>query len=154
LGQLGKDHEQTGWAELVEFSATSDFAVFSEPDGQDLYEECKRYEELTRPAIMLGRPPVALKPHESEVGTETEAWVLSLDGKWLRCTVQNGGRFLAIREGNDLIKGGMSGSPIIDINGAAIGLVSTSGGAGFSFNPSLLDCLPPWLLRTLDVIDQ
>jgi hypothetical protein len=38
----------------------------------------------------------------------------------------------------------MSGSPIIDIIGAAIGLVSTGG------TPSLMDCLPPWLLRELD----
>jgi hypothetical protein len=37
-------------------------------------------------------------------------------------------------------------------NGAAIGLVSTgSGGDGFNMNPSLSDCLPPWLLRKLDV---
>jgi len=42
----------------------------------------------------------------------------------------------------------MSGSPIIDANGAAIGLISTGDG---DMNPSLTDCLPPWLLRKLDV---
>jgi hypothetical protein len=63
-------------------------------------------------------------------------------------TLHNGGRFLSIKlEGG--VKRGMSGSPIIDVNGAAIGLISTSGGE-LSWNPSLMDCLPPWLLRKLD----
>jgi hypothetical protein len=47
----------------------------------------------------------------------------------------------------------MSGSPIIDANGAAIGLISMGDGGddyGKSVNPSLMDSLPPWLLRKLD----
>jgi hypothetical protein len=47
----------------------------------------------------------------------------------------------------ELIKSGMSGSPFLDDDGAAIGLVSTGSGDGFNMNPSLADCLPPWLLR-------
>jgi hypothetical protein len=75
--------------------------------------------------------------------------VLSLDGEWQSCTVHNGGRFLRItNHGKNSIKGGMSGSPIIDATGAAIGLISTGDG---DMNPSLMDCLPPWLLRKLDV---
>ena len=42
-------------------------------------------------------------------------------GEWQFCTLHNGGRFLSIEQ-NDLIKSGMSGSPIIDSNGVAIGL--------------------------------
>jgi hypothetical protein len=62
--------------------------------------------------------------------------------------VHNNGRFLRITNqvGNH-IKGGMSGSPIIDANGGAIGPVSTGDG---DTNPSLIDCLPSWLLRRLD----
>jgi hypothetical protein len=44
------------------------------------------------------------------------------------------------------IKSGMSGSPIIDSDGRAIGLGSTSGGGehgGHNVNPNLLDYLPP-----------
>jgi hypothetical protein len=72
--------------------------------------------------------------------------MLSLDGQWLRCTVRNNGRFLTATEGQ-LIKSGMSGCPIINDEGAAIGLLSTSGSDNFNLNPSLSDCLSPWLQR-------
>jgi hypothetical protein len=42
----------------------------------------------------------------------------------------------------------MSGSPILNGDGAAIGLIST-GSTDSNINPSLSDCLPPWLLRKL-----
>ena len=73
---------------------------------------------------------------------------MSLDGEWQPCTVHNGGRYLMTCDGADRIRGGMSGSPIIDTNGDAIGLVST-GGENDNLNPSL-DCLPAWMLRKLD----
>jgi hypothetical protein len=39
----------------------------------------------------------------------------------------------------------MSGSPIVDASGAAIGVISTGDASGAeSVNPSLMDCLPPW----------
>jgi len=44
----------------------------------------------------------------------------------------------------------LSGSPIVDANGWAIGLISTSGD-NQHVSPSLMDCLPPWLLRKLDM---
>jgi hypothetical protein len=44
----------------------------------------------------------------------------------------------------------MSGSPILNGDGAAIGLISTgSEGRGKNFHPSLEDCLPSWLWREL-----
>ena len=59
--------------------------------------------------------------------------------------VHNGGRFLWIKTDHGF-QSGMSGSPIINDSGAAIGIVSTSGGDA-NIAPSLSDCLPPWLLR-------
>jgi hypothetical protein len=74
--------------------------------------------------------------------------VLSLEGNWQPCIVHNGaGRFLRV-SGGVAINSGMSGSRILDGEGAAIGLIPT-GTADQNLNPNLTDCLPPWLLRKL-----
>jgi hypothetical protein len=156
-------------AELYVYSLTDDIAVFGAPDIQELYDECAEYEQFTAAAMTIGKlsdiaaPPQllgldadpaaflsALEERRQYQARTEAAFILSLDGEWLPCTVHNSGRFLAICDGADHVKGGMSGSPIINTNGDAIGLISTSG-AGFSLNPSLIDCLPPWLLRKLDM---
>jgi S1-C subfamily serine protease len=151
IGPLGRK-KPTISAALCADNLIDDVAVFSEPDGQVLWDECQSYEKFTAAAaLVIGKPPVAVEPHNWRTTTGMAAWVLSLDRKWQPCLVQNGGRFLCIKEAS--IEGGMSGSPIIDANGAAIGLISTGNGGddyGYSVNPSLMDCLPPWLLRKLD----
>jgi hypothetical protein len=152
ISPLGsKRREHMIWAELCVLSLADDVAVFAEPDGQVLCDEHDRYEAVTEQAMRVGRSPVAHPPHEWIVEHETPAWFLSFDGEWQSCTVHNGGRFLEISDGADCIKSGMSGEPIIDVNGAAIGLMSTSGSGGVNMHPSLTDCLPPWLLRKLAV---
>jgi hypothetical protein len=149
IGRLGSKR-RTISAELCAFSLTDDVAAFSEPDGQELYDQRAEFEKFAEAGMMLGHPPAILPPHLWETAPGTAAFVLSLDGEWLPCTVRNGGRFLWItNHGNNHIDGGMSGSPIVDANGAAIGLVSTGDG-DMNPNPSLMDCLPPWLLRKLD----
>jgi hypothetical protein len=149
LGPLASK-QRTIWAELCAISLTDDFAAFSEPDAQVLNEQHEQYEKFTEPAMTIGKPPEVVEPNEWRITPGMAAWVLSLDCEWQPCTVHNGGRFLSIKlEGG--IKRGMFGSPIIDANGAAIGLISTSGDE-LSWNPSLMDCLPPWLLRKLDSV--
>jgi hypothetical protein len=152
-------------AELCVYSLVDDIAVFGAPDTPDDLYECAEYEQFTATAAMtVGKLPdraAPPKPHPSSAAfnpwleerqrhdAHTEAaFILSLDGEWEPCTVRYDGRYLMICEGADQIRSGMSGSPIIDINGDAIGLVSTRGGKG-NLNPSLIDCLPPWLLRKL-----
>jgi S1-C subfamily serine protease len=152
LGALGQQ-EQTVWAELVEFNAASDVAVLGEPDGQVLWDESYQYQAFTGQAMTIGKSPAPLAPYLWEERSGTAAFILSLDFEWQPCTSHNGGRFLMIGDGADGIKSGMSGSPIIDINGAAIGLVSTSG-PGENKNPSLMDCLPHWLQRELDTSER
>lgn len=152
IGALGsKRKEQTIWAELCSISLTDDIAAFSEPDDQELCDQCEQYQAFAETAITIGNPPAIVPPYQWDETPRTVAFVLSLDGEWQTCTVHNGGRFLAISDGAECIKGGMSGSPIINSNGAAIGLVSTGGGddGGFNMHPSLGDCLPSWLLRKL-----
>jgi hypothetical protein len=152
LGRFGSKR-QTVWAELCARNICDDIAVFSEPDGQELHEKYQRYEKFTATTMTLGNPPAIVESYKWSETPGTAAWVLSLDGEWQSCTLHNGGRFLSIEQ-NNLIESGMSGSPIIDSNGNAIGLISTSGGGehGHNMNPNLLDCLPQWLLRKLDVV--
>ena len=150
IGPLAKRAKRTIWGELCVCSLTDDIAAFSEPDGQDFYEQAAEYGEfIDGAALKLGASPPTTPLGRIE--THTPAWVLSLDGIWMPCTVCTiNGRFLMIRGAE--IESGMSGSPILNTDGAAIGLVSTSGGTttgthNFSINPILADCLPPWLLR-------
>src|SRR5882724_2803964 len=62
IGPLASKH-QTIWAELCAFSLTDDLAAFSEPDRQELYDQCEQYERFTEAAMMIGKPPVILAPH-------------------------------------------------------------------------------------------
>src|SRR5450631_3814027 len=91
--------------------------------------------------MMIGKPPIAVKSHEWGITNGAAAWVLSLDRKWQPCLVRSGGRFLSIKDRK--IEGGMSGSPIIDANGAAIGLISTGSGGGDYYR--LIGRKPSWL---------
>jgi hypothetical protein len=130
IGPLGET--PTIWCELCAYGLTDDIAAFCEPEVDDQDQYVKFTDAA---AFAVGNPPA--------IGSKTSAFVLSLDGKWKRCTVNNGGRFLHISGPDRLIESGMSGSPIVDENGAAIGVVSIGSG------PSLIDCLPAWLLRKL-----
>lgn len=141
----------TIWGELSLYSLTDDLAVLSEPDGECGEQHCVRYEKFTKQAIPIGRSPDAVAPHLWLKHAGWAAWTLSLIGEWQKCVVQNNGRSLTLD--TDLkIESGMSGSPIISERGVAIGVISTGrSGFGENHHPSLSDCLPPWLLRKLDV---
>jgi hypothetical protein len=149
VGPLGAKHG-TVWAELCTLSLTDDIAVFGAPDNQELSDQADQYVAFTATAIQIAASPAAVEPYKWHALPGAPAWVLSLDGDWLRCTVHNGGRWLTL-DGVP-IKSGMSGSPILNADGAAIGLIST-GNEGFGRNthPSLMDCLPPWLSRRLAI---
>jgi hypothetical protein len=69
--------------------------------------------------------------------------VLSLDGHWREGRVERYGERLAF-EPQNLFVCGMSGSPILDADGAAIGVVSVS-----SKSPVIVDCLSARLVRAI-----
>ena len=150
LGRLSQKR-LTIWAELYAINLCDDFAVLRAPDHQDLSDQFEQYEKFTEAPITISASPDALAPHLWKNDPGKPAWMLSLDGEWQRCVVYNGGRFLTLKT-EQKIESGMSGSPIIDDKGAAIGVISTaSDGGDFNFNlgPSLTDCLPAHLLRKL-----
>lgn len=86
-----------------------------------------------------------------------DAWLFSLDQRWINCRIDARYRALNIEDAAERIRPGMSGSPIVTTDGA-VGLVSVSIGFGADGqrghtsggpNPVLSGCLPGWLLREL-----
>ena len=86
------------------------------------------------------------------------AFVLSLAGQTIECAIERWNTFLAVQDDTVIIKGGMSGSPIVSTDGKAIGLVSTSHHVASPdaerarqfaspHNPVLRDNLPAWFFR-------
>jgi Trypsin-like peptidase domain len=149
IGPLGS--KGTIWAELCALSLTDDLAVFTEPDGQELCSQNDEYEQFTETAITVGEPPPIVPPYEWDSEAGAPARVLSLDCSWLPRTVYSNGRFLTTR--GTKIESGMSGSPILNSDGDAIGLISTSGGYEMSYwHPSLMGCLPRWLSMLIPMV--
>jgi Trypsin-like peptidase domain len=94
----------------------SDLAVLGPPDDEELYEQFEAYEAFVESAIPL---PIA------EAGEAGEAWLLSLDNNWFKSWFNRnnwGPMWVSKLEGS--IVGGMSGSPILNSEGAAIGCVN------------------------------
>jgi hypothetical protein len=162
IGPLApKRHRRNISAELCGLSLTDDVAVLCEPDSQNASgDEYDRYGRFTDRAVLAVAPsPKAVESHLWELPYDrpatwpptvppADAFVLRLDLTWKPCTVYNTGRWLTL--GGVPIEGGMSGSPILNAEGAAIGLLSTGNeGLGNNQHPSLADCLPPWLWREL-----
>ena len=119
------------------------------PDGQVLYDECLAYEELIE---NLGALPIggisydAMRwPHLQEA---TAVWLLKLDGSWIKTSAKPTLTSLVLPEDSCEIDGGMSGSPIVAANGAAVGVVSTNAGWWTS---RLTANLPGWLLQKAHV---
>ena len=150
LGPLGA--RPTVSAKCLFVDPIADIAVLDSPDNQAFIKQAEAYEALVESAKSLAiadapkmdreRSPDGNKlfEHDTKPGRSL-AQVLSLDGQWLNCTVERWGRGLWI-EDQGLIRGGMSGSPIVSTDGKAIGLLSASGNS-----PVLRDSLPAWFFR-------
>ncbi len=139
LAPLGS--EPSVWAECLFADPIADLAVLGSPDNQALFEEANAYEALVEdlPALRITDAP--------EHG---HGWMLSLDQKWFGCTVEymkpvDGDLF--ITNAAQPIVRGMSGSPVLSNDGAAIGAVCIGSGHGDWINPRLFRDLPVWLLN-------
>jgi trypsin-like peptidase len=159
LARLGESPTIATQCEFVD--PVADIAVLSEPDGQvpELHGSWEAFVSLTDAATALR----VFELPEQAIGnwrvakqdSKVRAWLLALSGRWFRCMVGSpAGRALWIEDAAEEIAGGMSGSPILDDRGRAIGVVavgarldggqSTAGGP----NPYLVSALPGWLLRS------
>jgi hypothetical protein len=141
----------TVWATCLFADPIADIAVLGPPDNQELSEQAESYDRLLEgmATLVMADAPVqgieveTFGKHRVQVPTpgNGQARVLSLKGRWLAGHVERWGGRLAFRPERSFV-GGMSGSPIVDANGAAIGVVSTA-----SLNPVILDSLSTQLVR-------
>ena len=112
-------------------------------DNQDLRSEAHNYEVLTKKATIL---------RIGDAPPSGSAWLLSLKNVWFRCRLTHFGGPRSITDAAESIVPGMSGSPIVADDGAAIGVVCCSTGAGDepptegSPNARLNYNLPIWLV--------
>jgi hypothetical protein len=137
LGPLGA--EPPVWAECFFVDPIGDIAVLGSPDNEALSHEADRYLELTEAAEPLS---IVDSPESSQ------AWLLSPDGQWFRCTASHNGGPLWLDNSDESIVGGMSGSPIVADDGCAIGVVCTGNesdvGSDSGPQPRLAYNLPVW----------
>jgi hypothetical protein len=139
------------YARLICYSLVDDIAVFDEPETYDELDE--DYANLTNEAAMYASalprrsyPDARWPDVQWPEMPDLPGYVLSLDREWQPCTVRCDGRVLLL--GGAKIEGGMSGSPILNTDGAVIGVIST-GDTNMNMHPALACCLPPWLWQRL-----
>jgi hypothetical protein len=80
--------------------------------------------------------------------TNSPTYLVALDGQLVDCTIHDSGTHLWVETVRDGIGDGMSGSPVLDRGGMAIGIVSRSNGTREGRSPRLV-ALPGWLLIKL-----
>ena len=132
----------------------ADIAVLGQPDDQLWFEEAEAFNTFTDAAKVLGLGELR------DGRRRSTGWLLSLDGRWARCTVSALYGGLSIRKAAEGILAGMSGSPILLDDGSVVGVLVGSHGTGpepydeADNQPPLADSLPGWLLRELRKRDK
>ena len=155
LGRLGEG-APAAWAECFFVDPISDIAVLGSPDNQTFDAESAAYDDLVEACAALSIADTAEDAFTFDHdGPGQPAWLLDRDtGEWVRCKIGHVGGPLWVSRATNGIKGGMSGSPILDASGSAVGVVSCSSGSDAPDsqteggpNPRLAYHLPGWLLR-------
>jgi len=140
LAGLGQEPAIT--AECLFVDPVADIAVLGPPDYQVF--DASDYDTLVQ-----GIEPLAVSAVITDYAAEQRAWMLSLAGDWFPCKVSHSGGPWWATDCAQPIEGGMSGSPILDDAGAAIGVVASSSNMGQSSNPRLCWQLPTGLLSVM-----
>jgi hypothetical protein len=157
IGELGK-RKRPVTVECLFVDPVADLAVLGAPDNDEGYDAFfENVSALPLDKVKLSRRTVTLPipPSPGESITvrapprgESNAWLLSPSGKWFRCHVIAHSRSLQITDAAESIEAGMSGSPIVDERGNAIGVVTT---IVCGAQPCLARQLPGWLLEAFAV---
>lgn len=142
IGRLNLD-ELPIMTECLFVNPVADIAILGKPDGQvseEYSDHSERFDELVynSPFFRIGQ-----KGHAT-------GWILSLDGYWKKGKIEFYDPYFSFT-GPEII-GGMSGSPVLNNDGHAIGLInSASGKFGEKITeaysvPLLTEHLPGWIL--------
>lgn len=143
LGRLGET--PTIWAQCLFVDPIADIALLGCPDDQVFPQHANVFESWVDGAVPLrATDPL---PENVDSRVTLPATLLSLEGKWFGCTIEGFGEgpLWILEPESESIQGGMSGSPILDQGGAAVGIVVTNCGP----HPCLGRDLPAWLWRQL-----
>jgi hypothetical protein len=169
------DQEPMVMAELAYVDPIADIAVlrapelaYDDPIAGNFPDFNKLVYDDELSALSLG--DIARYSGGDKVTVTEPAWLLALDGHWFPCEaratsylglthagVPIGFGLLELTKATDGVMPGMSGSPILNKHGEAIGVVCLSGGKDERRteggpNPRLLGNLPGWLLEECDLL--
>ena len=103
-------------AECLFIDPVADIAVLGAPDNQasqEMYEQSEEYDKLVddAPALRIGKPDAG------------RGWILSMDGHWIPTPMKVHGTLFGTALFIGPTEPGMSGSPILNGAGQAIGVV-------------------------------
>ncbi len=145
LARLGFKGKTFITAECLFVDPVADIAVLGPPDYQVFFDE-NDYDTLVESI-----EPLAVSAVITNKAAEQRAWMLSLAGDWFACKVKHHGGPWWPTDCAQHIEGGMSGSPILDDTGAAIGVVAASSNIEpLSHSPRLCWQLPTGLLSVME----
>lgn len=151
----------TVWAECVFVDPVADVAVLGGPDSQAMSKQADAYERFVgeRPTLFVGALSDWPAKDDEQTGMVSAGvgWVLSLADGWKQYEIQVFRSASIARTfvcSQVEIEGGMSGSPVIDARGEAVGVISTGGEGGVPdpgppLDPVLAKTLPVWLIEQL-----
>jgi hypothetical protein len=107
-------NEKNVWAECLFADPVADIAVLGCPEEQELDEQASAYDSLTKGVsfLSIGKPKSGL------------GWVRSLDNRWIRSKLEVFSGLYGVTLSIYPPEPGMSGSPILNDIGQAIGVVS------------------------------
>jgi hypothetical protein len=141
LAELGS--ELSTWAEIVFNDMVADLAVLRSPDIHTSREQTSDYS-----ALLEKYEPLAI----ADAPKDGDVRVMSSDGRWFDCRVERPGDSHAIWLSwtAEPVTSDMAGSPIVLLDGRAIGVVRDGVGTGvdegWTMNPNLVQDLPLRLL--------
>jgi hypothetical protein len=141
LGPL--EERLTVWAECRFVDPVSDIAVLCSPDGDEFFEEAEAWTALVENATALSI---------GDLSEQATVWLPYLDGSWERAKAthwKRSGWGIYLTEAARNMENGMSGSPIVTIDGIAVGVfsITTSITRGEGGPQARLRAhLPGWLL--------
>ncbi len=142
LGKIGAEADVA--AECIFVDPVSDLAVLTSPDNQELSAEADAYDALTdslRALRIVALPNDALARPQPE---GTPVWLLSLACEDFKGSMLRHSHFASLKNLEGSVDGGMSGSPIVNADGHAVSLVTST----FQ-DPALAQALPKWLVDEL-----
>ena len=161
VGPVGK--RPSIQAQLFFADPISDIALLGPPSNPSLYDFLEEYKAMVDESIPLKTSGVSVLDGGLEL---EEAWVLSPAGQWFECVVEYyADDDLWLKEANARSQRRMPGSPILAIDGSAIGVVSAGsplceaserdyylGSDGIGREPRLDLNLPGWALREFGLL--